>query len=74
MVYEQLYSPALALQRKRLNVGKEAKAAVICDAWTGTFKKTDGLALRRPGFFVTTPVWRAAGRWFNLALLVELFG
>ena len=54
MVYEQLYSPALALQRKRLNVGREAKAAVICDAWTGTLKKTDGLALRSGQIRLTT--------------------
>ncbi|CAJ1437547.1 unnamed protein product [Effrenium voratum] len=50
-VMEQLYSPALQLQRAKYNLSLDdpaAQAALLCDAWTGSFATQRGEALRRP--------------------------
>ena len=31
----------------RLKVGLEATGSLLCDAWTGTFRRTQGLHIRR---------------------------
>ncbi|CAK9082833.1 unnamed protein product [Durusdinium trenchii] len=53
IMMEQLISPALKLQRERHGLSDQDRAALLCDAWTGSFSKHGGLDFRRSTWFTS---------------------
>ncbi|CAL1164996.1 unnamed protein product [Cladocopium goreaui] len=65
-IYDQCYSVAFHLQRKKLGLSDSDRGAVICDAWTGSFSRSRGEETRRNIFYEShnvEPPLRPVGGW-----------